>query len=654
MSSELLYFNGVNASRGEYAHAPMTAQQLANLILGVQPTPERLDPDPEQRAALRRRHNIRLAGNFDLKEGVSADDLAQSGWGVIFAAGPESTAIRDALSELLAWRRTQAGDRYRECRGEQGYLLGESKVDFLRRQGAATSGPVDPDRFPYYLLIVGDPEQIPYRFQYQLDVQYAVGRIHFATLAEYAQYARSVVAAEQGEVRLPRRAVFFGVQNPDDPATRLSSNDLVIPLADSLGSNERMHNWHIDTLIAEQATKAALGRVLGGADTPALFFSASHGVEFEPIDSRQLRHQGALLCQDWPGPNEWGGRAIRPDFYFSADDIGDDARLLGTIAVHFACFGGGTPLLNDFPHHKGVREAIAPHAFVAALPQRLLGHPRGGALAVIAHVERAWTFSFADTTGSRQIETFSSMLRRLMLAGMPVGHAMEYFNDRYAELAAMLTEDLDNAQWGTHIDNLTISTRWTAHNDARSYVVIGDPAVRLPLADEAPAERATIGSVRLRPSASATPPPKTPDTEQQTAPESDPALSYGLFDRGGGREAMQKLGETLQEFATQLSQTLEQTIKDAAHLEVETYVSDDISAVDYRHGNFSGARLRAVTRMSLDGDTQVLVPDRDGIIDEELWAIHTSMVQQAQANRAEMIRAIASAAAGLFSAISGK
>jgi hypothetical protein len=58
--------------------------------------------------------------------------------------------------------------------------------------------------------------------------------------------------------------------------------------------------------------------------------------------------------------------------------------------------------------------------------------------------------------------------------------------------------------------------------------------------------------------------------------------------------------------------------------------------------------------MSLDGDTQVLVPTNAEGIDERLWAIHVSMVQQAQTNRAEMVRAIATAAAGLLGVLQGK
>ena len=126
-------------------------------------------------------------------------------------------------------------------------------------------------------------------------------------------------------------------------------------------------DWAIETLLQQDATKACLDQLLGGSLTPALLFTASHGMGFPNGDPSQVRHQGALLCQDWPGIAAWH-QAIPEDF--SADDVGENAQLLGLVAFHFACYGAGTPRLDDFARQADQRVAIAPHAFVASLPRR--------------------------------------------------------------------------------------------------------------------------------------------------------------------------------------------------------------------------------------------------------------------------------------------
>ena len=171
--------------------------------------------------------------------GVEPRDLGQTGWGVVFASDV-SPEVREALQPLLDHRRAQAA-RQRERRFQVYDLApGESASAFLRRL-ESSPGPADPDIVPYYLLIVGGPESIPFPFQYQLDVQYGVGRLWFAEPEDYARYAQRLIAAEM-ETKHPtalREVVFFGPAHPGDEATRLSSEELVAPLSAILPGERR-------------------------------------------------------------------------------------------------------------------------------------------------------------------------------------------------------------------------------------------------------------------------------------------------------------------------------------------------------------------------------------------------------------------------------
>ena len=645
----LLYFNGINGATGDYGLPSITAEQLSSVVEG--------EPDESFLKELKWRASRTTYGiHMGVKEGIDPEKLEESGWGVIFASDADP-AIKEALGPLLELRRSQAGDLYRCYEKRVGFRVGkDSKGTFLARHGLGP-GPVDPLKVPYYLLIVGSPEKIPYRFQTQIDVQFAVGRIDFGDDVDaYANYADSVVAAETGRLALSRQISFFGVANDDDPATGLSSEHLVSPLLDHLEKNQP--DWQARALLKDQAHKADLARLLGGPETPALLFTASHGMEFPIDDPRQIPHQGALLCQDWPGPKAWRGRgAIPQDHYFAGDDLPSSANLLGLMGFFFACYGCGTPHLDEFSKQafKDRRAAIAPHAFLAGLPTRMLSNPGGGALAVIGHVERAWGCSFVWQNAGVQTAVFESTLDRL-LDGQTVGSAVEYFNERYAELSTDLTDELEEAEYGKQVDPYEVAGMWTANNDARGYMILGDPATRLPLVatgeEAAPRpqiELRAIGTASLASAAGgpaaevAVAPPATesgPDAPDTAASAADTAPSFGLF---GGSSGKSSESGAFQELIKKVGDFLEQTLEDVTTLKVDTWVSDDLEKARFENGAYTSAELRASTRIMVDGDTQNLVArGKDGEVDDKVWAIHSASVQQAREARAEMVKTVVS------------
>ncbi len=117
----------------------------------------------------------------------------------------------------------------------------------------------------------------------------------------------------------------------------------------------------------------------------------------------------------------------------------------------------------------------------------------------------------------------------------------------------------------------------------------------------------------------------------------------------------QTLGDALKSFIRQLTDSLSQTADNLSSLEVRTFGTGDMSQVryDFASREFSGpVKLRALTRINLDGDMQMVVPEKGDELDETLWAAHVSMVKEAQATRAQFIGSMAEMATRLIALFS--
>lgn len=465
----MLHCLGLDGESGKPLLPSMTADELMARA-------QQSRPGEGETREMKRWLQLRGESHYGPAAGVDAEDLASAGWGVVFGPGTDS-AVREALGPLLALRKEQAGRLYREYELQ----AGETKSAFLARFGAGF-GPADPETVPYYLMLVGDPVAIPFRFQYELDVQRAVGRIAFDAPQDYANHARTVVCAERGELRRPRRVTLFG---PDgrkgdsvDEATSGSCEQLVKPLAAAL---VKVPGWSVGAATGSEATKARLLSLFGkgGEDESALVFTATHGFGGVP------KLAGALVTQDWDPSSP----CVPPQAMVAAEDIADDAAPAGRISMHVGCFTAGMPEWRSFQAAQGgepMRWTDKP--FVAALMRRLLSHPGGGLLAAVGHVDFAWAYSFVEQAGSgplRQIQCFRSTMEEL-LAGRRLGHAMEHMNQRHAELSVALAGMLEDERAGKVLDEeakVELCVTWTTNNDARNYLALGDPAVRLPASD---------------------------------------------------------------------------------------------------------------------------------------------------------------------------
>ncbi|RRR74925.1 MAG: hypothetical protein EI684_05960 [Candidatus Viridilinea halotolerans] len=494
----------------------------------------------------KKRTKIPILGTVD---GIDDNDLAASRWAVVVSAHDSCRLLKE-LTPLIMHRAQQQGitlnpahlcfrdgetcgawyarsNRHPRHHKAHWHTLPPVMIYPVREEvpqaanvwashyGAA-QGPVKPSEgVPFYLMLAGRPgplfsgdqAYIPYEFQYQLDIFWAVGRVCFTDATgrhdweAYTRYAERVIQFEQQNdaARYPRREIaYFGTKHPDDLPTHESAQQLITPLAATchddpnsgagrfgfsqrlfLGDGAPVRYQEQSVQPVGSASRANLGTILTGNDDgrpPAILMLATHGAGLqEGTTADYLAWQGALLCQEWGGEGD-----NRREHWFTAADLDTSTRVEGMVAILFACYGAGSPHEDQFVFTDGIERPpqVAPFPMVARLPQQLLLH---GSLAVLGHVDRAWNYSFQGPERiPRQTQSFEDILS-LIAKGKRLGAATDQFNMVQAAHAASLVELLQKIKDGNQeITPSDVTNYWKARNDARNYALIGDPAVRLP------------------------------------------------------------------------------------------------------------------------------------------------------------------------------
>jgi hypothetical protein len=455
LSEQMLHINGVSASTGKPLVDSISYESLANHLIQIV-DPKELEKENEPYVQLKARLRF---GQFEY------DNPQNVGW-TLLTHKDEKEDMEDYLSVLLDHRDAKETLTYN----------GENLSNWMLINKALVT---NPQLCPYYILIAGSPEKIPFNLQFLLDIPQAVGRIHFDNPNDYRQYAANIVEQEKYGRNLPeKKAVFFA---PDhDPATNEIHTKLVKPLVEGLPGAMK-EKIPFDDYLAVEATKDSIVKAL--QTRPALLFTARNGVGVPKTSKDQKSLQGAIRCQDGDFPLSKNRRVG----FLTGYDVPEGFSLPQGIMFAYACYGAGTRKKSDFnpyiPDDKKSEEFLlceGKEDFIGFLPKALLSDPAGGALAVVSHVDPAWGVSFKDpVTEVSRPRIFGYAVREL-LEGKPVGYAMTNFNMRYSNYNSLIVNMLEpEVRKKTKLDPFRLSGLWVCRNDAQNYCIIGDPAVSL-------------------------------------------------------------------------------------------------------------------------------------------------------------------------------
>ncbi|WP_428266719.1 hypothetical protein [Haliangium sp.] len=440
------------------------------------------------------------------------NSLALQRWGLIAPHGADGDRLLDLVEPLRRARQQAQGAPVRVYRVRSDM----NPIDAARWKSTVywDERVAEADR-PRYLLILGDLDQVPLVLQQALASDVFVGRLALSDDDAYRAYVDKVLRWEQAPAVAPR--ALFCTARDGTAATEIGYDVLITPAMQACRANRERDPAGLGDVVEVGAGGAgvatpAVGDFLDAVAQPgpAALLSLCHGLGAPRGGWRSTRERRALQ----------GAMSFGDGARLSAEDVAERPFLAGGIWFFVACYGGATPTTSAYYawmkrlHDLGVmaegagavlaglpRPGEAP--FVAALPQAVLANPEGP-LAVMAHADLAWTYSFQDVRiedGQPALydrcSRFQAMLRSA-LDGCRVGAAGHELWRHISEASVELSMIYDQEEWEQSRGGadpagdpraVQKASLFLTRNDLAGYILLGDPAARLacaqPVVDQA-------------------------------------------------------------------------------------------------------------------------------------------------------------------------
>jgi hypothetical protein len=427
-----------------------------------------------------------------LGTGLRPNNLSRQGWGLVAPDSDRGRALVQAVAPLVQHRCRELGVDRLEPYWAPDKLTQPEAVQWCRRH--VETGRVAGKELPSYLLILGDLHEVPVQLQKVLASRGFVGRLAFDDLSDYEAYAHKVVKAEERGGATRRGKVQFFTARDSTAATKQGFEHLVEPALDMLtGRWERRQLWA--SAVDSYHDPAGLGPDklldLVGDERPTVLFSLNHGLgpleEGKWSDARQRAEQGGVSFGT-------GNGAL----------IGEEVRhrpfLPGGVWFMVSCYGAGTPHCSDYKHWldslpfpilkpdtlEQVVYSLAGKPFIAALPKAVLANEHGP-LAVIGHVDLAWGFSYREVHDGNRDQTgrFVDVIDTLLdggRAGLAFRELYKHLGMTNLELTARADQRASASPDPMRAkEAMNHNLLWLLRQDLAAYILLGDPAVQLPL-----------------------------------------------------------------------------------------------------------------------------------------------------------------------------